>query len=89
MGSKFNFSQWKTYFSHFIGKFLGSNTVTTMIQIWDFLCCISKFSPIHKKTLRFLNVALAGLLNFSQFKAKEAVLPNCYQFTKELGKWVF
>ena len=30
---------------------------------------------------RFLNVALAGLLNFSQFKEKKAVLPNCYQFT--------
>ena len=35
---------------------------------------------------RFLNVALAGLLNFSQFKEKKAVLRNCYQFTKkEIG----
>ena len=35
----------------------------------------------------FLNVVLAGLLNFSQFKEKKAVLPICYQLTKELGNW--
>ena len=36
-----------------------------------------------------LNVALAGLLNFSQFKEKKGILSNCYQFTKELGNWDF
>ena len=30
----------------------------------------SKFFPINKKIFGFLNVALAGLLNFSQFKKK-------------------
>ena len=29
----------------------------------------------------------ARLFNFSQFKEKNVVLPNCYQFTIELGNW--
>ena len=40
-------------------------------QNWDFwvlvLGCTSKFLSIHKKILEFWNVALAGMLNFSQF----------------------
>ena len=36
-----------------------------------------------------MNVALAPLLNFSQFKEKKGILSNCYQFTKELGNWDF
>ena len=53
------------------------------------LCCTSKFSPIHKHFLGFLYVALAGLFNFFQFKVKNGFLPNCYQFTTELGNLYF
>ena len=34
------------------------------------LGCTSRFFPINKKILGFLNVALAGLLDFSQFMKK-------------------
>ena len=39
-------------------------TFHPLIQNWDFS---SKFFPIYKEILGFLNVALAGLLNFCQF----------------------
>ena len=48
------------------------------------LCCTFKFSPIPKAILGFLNAALVGRLNFSQFKEKKAVLPNV---TNSLKSW--
>ena len=43
------------------------------------------FPSSQRDSVTFLNAALAGLLNFSQFREKKAILPNCYQFTKESG----
>ena len=44
------------------------------MQNWDFpaltLGCTSKLFLIHREVLGFLNVAVAGLLSFSQFMIK-------------------
>ena len=51
---------------------------------WDFevlvLGCTSKFFPIHKEILEFLNVALAGLLSFSHFRKEDG-----FHLNKSLG----
>ena len=44
---------------------------------WLVLGCSSKFFPIYKETLGFLNVPPNGFLNFSQFRKK---MENCFFF---------
>ena len=61
----------------------------------EFLCWsyASTFFPINKEIFEFLNVALAGLLNFFQFKnflnISLVALPDFSQYTKELRNWDF
>ena len=43
--------------------------------------------PNSRRDFGIFECYRARLFNFSQFKEKNAVLPNCYQFTKELGNW--
>ena len=63
MGSKFDFSQWKTYFTKFINKFLKFEETEYLnhhvkVEMWPALC---KF-PILFSALKFKLVH-----NFSQF----------------------
>ena len=123
MFSKFNSSQWKTYFSQFFDKVSnwGNGVSNSLCEVWNvnslILCklhilfstvtlklghtfsrfihifkirtfwllalgCTYKLFPIYNEILGFLNVALAGLLNFFQFMKN---IENCIFWNISLG----
>ena len=77
MCSKLRSSQWKTHFSQFffisfimLSLKLPILFLTANFKLGHNFSCTSKFFSIHNEISGFLNVALSGLLNFSQFMEK-------------------